>query len=269
MKKFEEQYINNLKLILEEGNREYNIRTKQYTYRVPSTILKVDLSKELPILRTKKVYWKNAIDEILWIMQKQSNNVKDLNSKIWDPWARPDGSIGKTYGYQVNQITRGYNNQVEYILQVLSDDRSNRQAVIDLWEVKDLDDMVLVPCVYSSIWNIINNKLNCTLIQRSADYPIGVPFDILEYAVLTHLFARHLDVEVGILTHIMADSHIYENQIDGVIDQIDRYKTLDKNNNSKLIFKNNMSNDFWNIKIDDLDIINYDPLPPIKFDVAI
>lgn len=266
MLSYESQYIINLRDILYNGKKELNERTGIVTYRVPSTQIIVDLEKEFPILQSKKVAWKTAADEILWIMQKHSNITAELNSHIWDKWTGDDGTIGKSYGYQAGQPARGYKNQVEYVLETLKKDPSNRQCVINLWNVSELEEMNLVPCTYSSVWNIIDGKLNCMLVQRSADYPVGVPFDTTEYALLTHMFSKHLKVKPGILTHVMADSHIYENQIEGVHKQLEQFSAMKKNQYPKLqIYKD----DFWKITIDDFELLNYEPMPAIKYEVAV
>lgn len=270
---YEEQYISNLRHILTHGVKEKNERTGIVTLRVPATQIIVDLEKEFPILLSKKVFWKSAVDEILWIMQKQSNKTSELNSKIWDAWTGEDGTIGKSYGYQVGQpVFRNgieYADQVDYVLETLQMDPSNRQAVINMWNVSELNEMNLVPCVYSSVWNIIDGRLNCMLVQRSADYPVGVPFDTTQYAVLTYLFARHLKVKPGVLTHVMADSHIYENQISGVMQQLENSTKLNDKTQPKLIFNENASTDFWEVKIEDIEVKDYDPVGIIKYEVAV
>lgn len=276
LSKYEDRYITNLKYILTAGNRELNQRTGIVTYRVPSTQIIVDLTKEFPILLSKKVNWKSAVKEILWIMQRQSNRINELDSHIWDSWADEDGTIGKAYGYQVAQPVKRsadkiYSNQVEYVLNTLAKDPSNRECVINMWNVADLDRMNLVPCAYSSIWSIVNGRLNCMLVQRSADYPVGVPFNTTQYAVLTHLFARHLGVKAGLLTHVMADSHIYENQISGVRKQLEQYDCLCtiESQHPRLIFKEDAPTDFWQITIDDMQIDDYVPFASITYEVAI
>lgn len=274
-KPYEVQYLQNLSNIYFKGSMNVNKRTGIATRRVASTQIIVDLEEEFPILLSKKVFWKSAADEILWIMQKQSNRTSELNSKIWNSWTGEDGTIGKSYGYQVGQkIERDgkiYDNQVQYVLETLEKDPSNRQCVIDMWNVSELGEMNLVPCCYSSVWNIIDGRLNCMLVQRSADYPVGVPFDTTQYAILTHLFARHLGVRPGILTHVMADSHIYENQVEGVRKQFDQYSELlsEIPSHPKLVFKPDAPTNFWQVKIDDFDIYDYEPMPAIKYEVAV
>lgn len=268
---YETQYIKNLSTIFYDGVYEKNERTRIATKRLPSTQIIVDLEREFPILLSKKVFWKSAADEVLWMMQKQSNRVSELKSHIWDSWADEKGTIGKSYGYQVGQPARGYDNQVAYILETLKKDPSNRQCVINMWNVSELQEMNLVPCAYSSVWSIIDGRLNCMLVQRSADYPVGVPFDTTQYAILVHLFARHLGVKPGVLTHVMADSHIYENQFEGVkkqFEQWDELKTI-RTPQPKLVFKENAPTNFWQITLDDFDIIDYKPMPAIKYEVAV
>lgn len=278
MNRYEVQYIRNIQEILKQGTLSLNERTGIRTLRLPATQIIVDLEKEFPILQSKKVIWKSAAKEILWIMQKQSNVTAELGTKIWDAWTGTDGTIGKSYGYQVRQPVCRFNgtryntypNQVAYILETLANDPSNRQCVIDMWNVSELQDMNLVPCCYSSVWNIIDGRLNCMLVQRSADYPIGVPFDTTQYAALTYMFARHLYVRPGILTHVMADSHIYENQIEGVHKQLEQYHELATMRRPVPEFhiREGVDN-FWDMTLEDFEVTNYEPMPAISFDVAV
>lgn len=299
---YESQYMEILKATKKNGYQELNKRTQVSTLRIPHAVISIDLEKEFPILKCKNVYWKTAAKEILWIMQQQSNNVNDLDASIWDSWADDDGFIGKAYGYQVAKpVTIGgitYKNQVDYVLTKLADDSSDRRAVIDLWNVDDLNDMNLVPCCFTSIWTIINNKLNCMLVQRSADFLVGVPFNTTQYAILTHLFARHLGINVGRLTHVMADCHIYcyDSHLLGATRMIANYEKCNKLAGIPLTYitcimkgsSNDMvkhdidvvcskpilniktdKTDFFSISIDDISVDNYVPMENINFDVAV
>lgn len=275
MERYETQYMNNLFDILYCGEEEFNERTGISTYRRPSTQIVVDLEDEFPILLSKKIYWKTTVNEMLWMFQKCSNNVKDLGNHIWDSWADENGSIGKTYGYQVGQDVRtkemNYPTQVHYVLDRLAKNPSDRQCVIDMWNPEDLKDMNLPPCVYSSIWSVIKGRLNCMIVQRSSDYPVGVPFDTTEYAILTHMFARHLRLRVGRLTHVMGDSHIYKNQTEGVVEHFRQYRNFDFDNakKPKLVFKEDAPTNFWELKAEDVEVVDYEPAPFIKFEVAV
>ena len=275
---YEDQYMNILNNILENGIENINKRTGVGTIRIPNAIINVDLQKEFPILQSKQVFWKSALKEILWIMKDQSNNINDLDAHIWDEWADKEGSIGKAYGFQIaKKVTidgKTYDSQVHYVLETLGEDPSSRRAVIDIWNVDDLGEMNLTPCCYSSVWNIIDGKLNCLLVQRSADYLVGVPFNTTQYALLTFMFARHLGVEVGILTHVMADCHIYtyESHINGAKRMINNYFELCLENETsrtpKLVFTTENKN-FFNTKAIDVKLDNYSPVEKINFDVAV
>lgn len=277
-KSYEEQYMDILNNVMTNGSENINKRTGVGTKRIPNAVINVDLQKEFPILKSKQVFWKTALKEILWIMKDQSNNINDLDAHIWDEWADEEGSIGKAYGFQIaKNVTidgKTYDSQVHYILETLKEDPSSRRAVIDLWNVDDLGDMNLTPCCYSSVWNIIDGKLNCLLVQRSADYLVGVPFNTTQYALLTFMFARHLGVEVGILTHVMADCHIYtyESHINGAKRMIDNYFELCLENEisqtPKLIFTSDNTN-FFNTNVNDVKLDNYHPVEKINFDVAV
>lgn len=221
MKSYEQQYFDGLKKILEEGvvcvsGRQSENGRLTRTKRTWGVSFTVDLQKEFPVLRSKHVAVKSAIREILWIMRKQSNNIKDLIPHIWDKWADEDGCIGKSYGYQIAKPVYHnkwvYHDQVRYVLELLQKDPSSRHAVIDLWCAGELSDMNCVPCCYSSHFAILDGKLNCMVTQRSGDYMVGVPFNTTQYAFLTIAFARHLGVEPGILIHNISDAHVYESQ---------------------------------------------------------
>ena len=232
---YEMQYISILRDIYKNGFEDgVNERTGKSTKRLPGKVIQVDVGKEFPILKSKKVFAKTALKEILWIWQKQSNNINDLDAHIWDAWADKDGSIGKAYGYQIAQgmefytdtlhksedTHRFYNNQAEYVLKYLHEIPNGRQCVVTLWNKDQIKDMNLVPCCHTTTWNLDGGRLNCVLDQRSGDFPYGVPFNTTQYAELMILFARHLGVEPGILTHVIADAHIYDNQMDGVALQL-------------------------------------------------
>jgi len=261
---YEKQYMDILKDIRDNGFEQKNERTGVATRRIPHAVICVDLQKEFPILKKKQVFWKSAIEEILWTMQKQSNNIKDLRPHIWDQWADENGSIGKAYGYQVKMFK-----QVDYVLDRLAKDSSDRRAVIDLWNAHDLAEMNLVPCCYTSVWNIINGKLNCLLTQRSADFPVGVPFNTTQYAALTHLFARHLGVVPGQLTHVMADAHIYVNQLDGVNEMIRRFEESPINTAEPCqLVINSDEIDFYKQDIANITVKNYAHMGKIDFPVT-
>ena len=317
---YEEQYMDALEEIYSNGYEDgVNERTGYSTKRLPGIVIRVDVEKEFPILKSKFVAAKTALREILWIWQQQSNNIHDLKAKIWDEWADENGAIGKAYGYQMNrpiciytdpvhktpESFRSYKNQTEYIIEYLREFPNGRWGVATLWNPEELSGMNLVPCCHTSTWNLNGGRLNCVLDQRSGDMPYGVPFNTTQYAALMVLIARDLGVKPGILTHIIADAHIYDNQMEGVKKQIDNYmilcaadilttsdkltvKTLQKtteciHSNSTVDIEkdfelikecvnckpefvvNSSETSFWNIKPEDCEIKNYKNLGKISF----
>lgn len=288
---YESQYLNIMEDIKRNGYRQKNLRTGYDTLRIPHAIIQVDLEQEFPILQCKKVFWESAMEEILWIMQKQSNNIHDLKPHIWDEWADESGSIGKAYGYQYGKevITpegEHYDSQVHYILERLKKNSSDRRAVLCAWDVDDMKDMNLVPCVYSSVWTVIDNRLHCLLSQRSADFLMGVPFNTTQYAILTHLFARHLGLEVGVLTHVMADCHVYccESHLEGMNTMLRRggylrgysmddtsecYRASEIADKEIRFVVESENTDFFSVKPEECKLYEYDSFDHIPLEVIV
>ena len=169
----DKQYLGIVKNILENGSLGNN-RTGMPAYKLPHQIMQFDLEKEFPILTTKFVAFKTSIKEILWIWQKQSNDVRELqkwNCHIWDEWMLNDGTIGKAYGYQLKEYK-----QVDTLLDLLKNNPESRRMVVDLWNVKDLPEMALYPCAFLTMWDVTSDgRLNCMLVQRSG-YGLGCTF---------------------------------------------------------------------------------------------
>lgn len=283
MKRYEEQYFEGLEKIMTEGvvcvsGRQTDSSKVTRTKRTWGVQFVVDLEEEFPVLRSKHVAVKTAIREILWIMRKQSNNVKDLPAKIWDKWADEDGSINKSYGYQIGKEVRHssgiYPSQVHYVLGLLEKDPSSRHALTDMWCPGELAEMNCVPCVYSAHFAILDGRLNAQIVQRSGDYMVGVPFNTTQYAALTIMFARHLGVKPGILIHQISDAHVYENQY-GDFDTEkpnELFKQLVYNfdevrgrswllpcteRQPKLVLKNDTTS-FFDVEDNDFDVENYE-----------
>ena len=296
-KKFEDQYFDAINNILQKGivcvsGRQTTDKEVTRTKRVWGTQFNIDLQKEYPLMQAKHVAVKSAIREILWIMQKQSNSIKDLRPHIWDKWADENGCIGKTYGYNVGKVTRHnwwvYPSQVHFVLGLLGKDPSSRHCVIDMWDCETLNEQNCIPCCYSSHWAILDGKLNVMVTQRSADMMVGLPFNIAQYAFLCLAFARHLGVGPGMYIHNISDAHIYENQF-GNFDTGEGnagFSTLMDNHNKvmqglgpitsrdnfkpEVIFPESTS--FWDITDDNFDVEGYkigtDCFEDITFEVT-
>ena len=279
---YEHEYIRICKNILNNGYYAQN-RTGIPTYKLPHQVIQFDMEKDdFPILKSKFVGFKTAIDEMLWIMQGH-NNVNELHSHIWDQWASEDGSIGKSYGYQIKLF-----DQVNKVIEKLKTDPQDRRMIIDLWNIKDLPEMNLQPCCIQTLFDVNDGRLNCMLIQRSADMPVGVPFDIVEYTTLALIIAKLSGLKPGLFSHIINNAHIYENQCENMSRQIFNYNLLcaAADNNSvppenftaydrfrkialsKPEIELNIGDTFNDIKREDISLKNYEYVEKIKFEVA-
>lgn len=220
-------YIENCTRILKDGvwdnDREVRPRwedgTPAHTIKLFGIVNRYDLSKEFPIMTLRRTYWKSAVDELLWIWNKKSNNVHDLSTHIWDSWADETGSIGKAYGYQLAQkhkYPEGEFDQVDRVLYQLKNDPASRRILTNLYNFSDLSEMRLYPCAYSMTFNVTGNKLNAILNQRSQDMLTANNWNVVQYAVLVHMFAQVSGLKPGELVHVIADCHIYDRHVDMV-----------------------------------------------------
>ena len=190
--------------------------TYAYTIKKFGVVNRYDLSKEFPAITLRKTYIRSAIDEILWIWQKKSNNVHDLSSHIWDEWADEDGSIGKAYGYQLgkkHKYKEGEMDQVDRVLFDLKENPFSRRIMTNIYVHQDLHEMNLYPCAYSMTFNVSGDTLNGILNQRSQDMLTANSWNVCQYAVLMHMFAQASGLKVGELVHVIADAHIYDRHI--------------------------------------------------------
>ena len=224
------RFIENCRDILENGvwDTDREVRphwedgTPAHTVKKFGIVNRYDLQKEFPILTLRRTYWKTAVDELLWIWQKKSNNVHDLNAKIWDEWADETGSIGKAYGYQLSvkhHYPEGDMDQVDRVIYDLKNNPSSRRIMTNIYNHADLSEMALYPCAYSMTFNVTGNKLNAILNQRSQDMLAANNWNVVQYAVLTHMMARVAGLEVGELVHVIADAHIYDRHVP-IVEQI-------------------------------------------------
>ena len=199
--------------------------TPAHTIKKFGIINRYDLSKEFPILTLRRTAFKSAIDELLWIWQKKSNNIHDLNSHIWDSWADETGSIGKAYGYQLGiryQYKEGEFDQVDRVLFDLKHNPLSRRIMTNLYNHQDLHEMNLYPCAYSMTFNVSGNVLNGILNQRSQDMLTANNWNVTQYAVLLHMFASVSGLQAGELVHVIADAHIYDRHVPIVKEMIEK-----------------------------------------------
>ncbi len=230
---------------------------------------KYDVEKEFPMitLRNNTNTVKRAIDEILWIWQKKSNKVSDLNSHIWDQWAGEDGTIGKAYGYQ---LAKKYEfktkdgmqtlDQVDYMLYLLKHDPASRRIMTNIFDFGDLKDMNLEPCAFGTQWLVKGGKLHLILNQRSQDMLAANGWNTMQYAALQCMVAQCVGLKPGTLTHNIGDCHIYDRHVP-LIKKLIEAEPMDVT--PKLVI-NNDTKDFYEFKVEDFEIQGYDYNKDIK-----
>lgn len=190
--------------------------TPAHTVKLFGVVNRYNLQEEFPIMTLRRTYFKSCIKELLWIWQKKSNNVHDLDSHIWDSWADEAGSIGKAYGYQLgirHQYPEGEFDQVDRVLYDLRHNPASRRILTNLYNFEDLHEMALYPCAYSMTFNVSGNRLNAILNQRSQDMLTANNWNVVQYAVLVHMFAQVSGLQAGELVHVIADCHIYDRHV--------------------------------------------------------
>ncbi len=225
MSRADEIFIQNCRDILDKGFWDTDLKVRPrwddtdepaHTIKRFGIINRYDLSAEFPILTIRRTFWKSAVDELLWIWQKKSNNVHELRSRVWDAWADETGSIGKAYGYQLgvkHRYTEGEFDQVDRVLYDLRNNPASRRILTNLYNFEDLHEMALYPCAYSMTFNVTGRTLNAILNQRSQDMLTANNWNVCQYAVLVHMFARACGLVPGELVHVIADAHIYDRHV--------------------------------------------------------
>ena len=229
--------------------------TPAHTIKQFGVVNRYNLADEFPIMTLRPTNLKAAIDEILWIWQKKSNNVNELNSRIWDSWADGNGSIGAVYGYQLRQLhsyKEGWFDQVNRVLYDLKYNPYSRRIIVNMYNHEHLYAMNLYPCAYSMTFNVTGKKLNAILNQRSQDVLVANNWNVSQYAILVYMFAHVSGFEVGELVHVIADAHIYDRHIPLVKELINR-GTFDA---PRLIINPDVK-DFYKFTVDDFKLERY------------
>ena len=263
-------FINMCKDILENGcstegekvRPKWEDGTYAYTIKRFGIVNRYNLAEEFPALTLRKTYVKSAVDELLWIWQKKSNNIHDLHSHIWDEWADADGSIGKAYGYQLgvkHRYKEGMMDQVDRVLYDLKNNPYSRRIMTNIYVHQDLYEMNLYPCAYSMTFNVTDGRLNAILNQRSQDVLAANNWNVVQYAVLVYMLAQVCDLQPGELVHVIADAHIYDRHVDIVKELISRptYPAPKFTLNPDI-------HDFYEFTPDDFTLENYQAGPQIK-----
>ncbi len=254
------------------------------TYRLPHYMMQFDLAQEFPILTSKHVGWKTAILEMLWIYQAQSNDVRWLQErgvKIWNEWEIDKNgmylgkkfgkkwahTIGTAYGWIVDryQLTQG-------LIETIKNDQNNRRMIMSLWQNEWLPTAALPSCVWNTQWSVTHGRLNMIVTVRSNDVPLGLPFNVSQYAVLCHLLAQVCGLEVGLMTYVINDAHIYENQVGGVWQQL-RWAEANELPSPPKLWINPEVKDFFAFdnskELKDIKLDGYENLGRISMPVAV
>ncbi len=276
MSKADQIFIQNCTDIMENGfwDTELEVRPKwldgtpAHTVKKFCIVNRYDLREEFPILTLRRTAFKSAIDEILWIWQKKSNNVNELNSHIWDSWADETGSIGKAYGYQLgikHKYKEGEFDQVDRVLYDLKNNPASRRIMTNIYNFEDLHEMHLYPCAYSMTFNVSGNVLNGILHQRSNDVAVANNWNVVQYSVLLMMLAQVSGLVAGELVHVIADAHLYDRHLPVV-------KEMLKNPQypaPKIKINPNVKN-FYDFTVDDFELVDYKYNKiDAKFEVAV
>lgn len=256
-------FVENINDILDNGYSDENLNvrpkwedgTPAHTIKKFCMVNRYDLSKEFPIITVRKTFFKSCIKELLWIWQKKSNKIADLDSHIWDSWADENGTIGKAYGYQLgvkHKYPEGEFDQVDRVLFDLKNNPASRRIMTNLYNHHDLNEMGLAPCAYGLTLNVTGNKLNAILNQRSQDMLTANNWNVCQYAVLVHMFAQVSGLEAGEFVHVVADAHIYDRHIPLVKKLLDR----EQFDAPKFIIDKSITN-FYDFTPDSFKLENY------------
>lgn len=236
--------------------------TPAHTIKNFGVVNRYNLQEEFPALTLRPTAIKLACDEMLWIWQKKSNRVADLNSHIWDQWAGEDGTIGKAYGYQLGvkyKFKQGEMDQVDNVLWCLKNDKYSRRIMTNIYNFQDLSEMGLEPCAYSMTFNVKGDTLNAILNQRSQDILTANNWNVVQYSVLLMMMAQVSGLKAGELVHVISDAHIYDRHIDIVKEMIKRptYPA------PKVTLNPEITN-FYDFTVDDIIVEDYQKNPQIK-----
>ena len=270
MSKADKLFVDMCSSILEDGfssegqtvRARWEDGTPAHTIKRFGIVNRYDLQEEFPALTLRPTAIKSAVDEMLWIWQKKSNNIRDLNSRIWDEWADENGSIGKAYGYQLGvkyRFSHGEMDQVDNVLWQLKNTPYSRRIMTNIYKFDDLMEMGLEPCAYSMTFNVTGDRLNAVLNQRSQDILAANNWNVVQYSVLVYMMAQVSGLKPGELVHVIADAHIYDRHVDIIKELIARPQYP-----APRFRLNPDVKDFYDFTVDDIKIEDYQKNPQIK-----
>ena len=263
MSKADVLFVNMCRKILDEGfsTEGENVRARwedgspAYTIKTFGVVNRYDLQEEFPALTLRRTAIKSAMDEILWIWQRKSNNINDLKPHIWDEWADPDGSIGMAYGFQMQKkykFAQGEMDQVDNVLWQLKNQPQSRRIMTNIYNFEDLSEMNLEPCAYSMTFNVTGDRLNAILNQRSQDILAANNWNVVQYSILLMMLAQVSGYKAGELVHVISDAHIYNRHVPAIEELISRPQYP-----APKVWLNPEIKDFYEFTTDDIFVENY------------
>ncbi|MGQ0801170.1 MAG: thymidylate synthase [Pseudomarimonas sp.] len=261
-------YLDLLRHVLDHGTEKAD-RTGTGTRSVFGWQMRFDLAAGFPLVTTKKLHLRSIIHELLWFLRGDTNTayLHQHGVSIWDEWADENGELGPVYGRQWRSWGTADGREIDQIRWLLDEIKRNpdsRRLLISAWNVGELERMALMPCHALFQFYVANGKLSCQLYQRSADIFLGVPFNIASYALLTHMVAQVSNLAVGDFVHTLGDAHLYSNHFEQARTQLQREpRAL-----PKLVLNPEVS-DLFAFRIEDIEVQDYLPHPPIKAPVAV
>jgi len=262
------QYLDLMQHILDEGTNKAD-RTGTGTLSVFGAQLRFDLQQGFPLLTTKKVHLKSIIHELLWFLKGDTNiaYLKEHGVTIWDEWADEQGELGPVYGHQWRSWPAADGRHIDQISKVLEEIRRNpdsRRLIVSAWNVADIDRMALAPCHAFFQFYVADGRLSCQLYQRSADFFLGVPFNIASYSLLTMMVAQVCGLKPGDFVHTFGDCHLYLNHLDQAREQLSRQTRM----LPRMVINPDVTS-LFDFQYDDFSLVGYDPHPAIKAPVAV
>ncbi len=262
------QYLDLMKHVLEHGTPKMD-RTGTGTRSIFGPQMRFDLAAGFPLLTTKKVHLKSIIHELLWFLKGETNirYLRENGVTIWDEWADENGDLGPVYGYQWRSWPAPDGRHIDQIRQVVDQIRENpdsRRLIVSAWNVADLPRMALLPCHAFFQFYVADGRLSCQLYQRSADFFLGVPFNIASYALLTMMVAQTCRLKLGEFVHTFGDAHLYLNHLDQAREQLSRQPRA-----LPTMRLNPAVTNLFEFRYEDFTLENYDPHPAIRAPVAV
>jgi thymidylate synthase len=261
-------YLELLQQVLDHGTAKGD-RTGTGTVSIFGAQLRFDLAAGFPLLTTKRVHLKSIIHELLWFLKGDTNvkYLRDNGVTIWDEWAKPDGELGPVYGYQWRSWPAPdgrHIDQISQVVEMLKKNPDSRRIIVSAWNVADLDKMALMPCHAFFQFYVAGGRLSCQMYQRSADMFLGVPFNMASYALLTLMMAQVCGLKPGDFVHTFGDTHIYNNHMTQVREQLTRSPRA-----LPVMKLNPAVKSIFDFKYEDFTLEGYDPHPAIKAPVAV